>query len=41
MIAGTGQVLKLLITQDVIERVAIPKEMAGTVGWDVLEGNLK
>jgi len=41
MIAGTGQVLKLLIAEDVIGRVAIPKEMAGTVGWDVLVGNLR
>ena len=41
MIAGTGQVLKLLIAQDVIGRVVIPKEMAGTGGWDVLVGNLR
>lgn len=41
MIAGTGQVLKLLIAEDEIGKVAIPKEMSGTAGWNTLAGSLR
>jgi cyclohexanecarboxyl-CoA dehydrogenase len=41
MIPGTGQMLKLLVAEDVIGTAAIPNEMAGTVGRHMIVGKTR